>query len=240
MKRNVTTEDILASIEFELAQSAITKTDLGAGLNAVREFQNKARSELIGTPHLLGDTRAIVNQQYQINDMHLTLLQEMAAAVQAIQLDVRRLGQLASRPSTAVTSHAPATTGNASVIGPAATSSMAIDASPVMAEPSDTDLFDWLVKPVEDAMKPDALRVKRDVRSSNIPVLGWFVRRVRLALHDLTLFYLDQLVQRQTGINQTVGESLLDVMRVVEQQQQEIDELRAQVAALQAGRATQA
>ena len=101
MKHAMTTEDIIKSIEFELAQSAVSQTDLGAGIDAVRQYQNKARAEIFESDRLLKDTRAFVNQQYQINDMHLTLLQGMTLAIRAMELDVRRLGQAVPRPDKA-------------------------------------------------------------------------------------------------------------------------------------------
>ena len=226
MKPAVTTDDILRSIEFELAQGAISRTELGDGLNAVRQFQNKARTATFESDKTFADVRALITQQYQINDMHLTLLQELAAAVQAVQLDVRRVGQLPPR-EVHVTTSAPDTSTTGSAAGNAAPSAppqfdgFAGDFTP--AWPSDA---------IDQAMRPDTLKLKIDVRPSTIPILGGILRRVRAAFHNLTLFYLQQIGQKQTGVNQVYGERLLQLSALVLQQQQQIEALRAQIAAL--------
>ncbi len=224
MKHAVTIDDILHSIEFELAQSAVSRTDLGAGLNAVRQFQNKARSETLQSGRALADTRALINQQYQIHDMHLTLLQEMAAAVQALQLDMRRLGQLSSRPSTTSKGTPSAVSAQSA---PSARSTPAL-----LRDAPSEDSAAWPTEAIENALRPDALKIKMNVRPSTTPIIGGLLRRVRTALHDLTLFYLNQLAQKQTAINQVYGDRLLQLSQLISEQQQQIDELHAQLAAL--------
>jgi hypothetical protein len=236
MKHAMTTEDIIKSIEFELAQSAVSQTDLGASIDAVRQYQNKARAEIFGPDRLLKDTRAFVNQQYQINDMHLTLLQGMTLAIRAMELDVRRLGQAVPRPKkvsreTAASIQAPSQDATSE---PPPTVRGAL---PPGGEPSpDEDVFGWSDETIDLAMKSNALAIKMDVRPSTTPLIGGLIRRVRTALHNLTLFYVRQLAQKQTGINQTYGDRLLQLSRQVEDQQQQIAELTAQVMALQTRR----
>lgn len=232
MKHAMTTEDIIKSIEFELAQSAIGRTDLGEGVSAVRQFQNKARAELFESDKLLKNTRALVNRQAQINDMHLTLLQEMARALRAMELDVRRLGQVAPRPKEASRGM------TAPVQSPAHGTPLeppppARDVPPGDEPSLDQGAFGWSDEKIDLAIKPDALTIKMDVRPSTTPLIGGLMRRVRTALHDLTLFYVRQLAQKQTGINQTYGDRLIQLSRQVEDQQQQIEELMAQVTALQ-------
>jgi hypothetical protein len=223
MKRAVTTDDIIHSIEFELAQSAITQTELGDGLNAVRQFQNKARTATFESDKALSDVRAVITQQYQINDMHLALLQEVVATVQAMQLDMRRLGQLPPR-EVAVSSPSPATHEPAPAMS---------TGQPPLADWNADELTPaWSDELIENAMKPDTLKLKIDVRPSNIPLLGGLLRRVRAAFHNLTLFYLQQIGQKQTGVNQVYGERLLQLTYLVQQQQQQIEALRAQLAVL--------
>jgi hypothetical protein len=214
MKHAITADDILHSIDFELAQGAISRTDLGDGLNAVRQFQNKARTATFESDKAFSDTRALITQQYQINDMHLTLLQELTAAVQAVQLDVRRVGQLPPREVAA-----PAT--------PGAEATPATMSLPPADWPVDDLTPAWPNDLIENAMKPDTLKLKIDVRPSAIPILGGLLRRVRAAFHNLTLFYLQQIGQKQSGVNQVYGERLLQLTYLVQQQQQQIEALRA-------------
>jgi hypothetical protein len=223
MKHAVTADDILHSIEFELAQGAISRTDLGDGLNAVRQFQNKARTATFESDKAFADTRALITQQYQINDMHLTLLQELTAALQAVQLDLRRVSQLPSREVSVAAR-------------PPATAQTQPSPSAVSLPPTDWPLDDlspaWPNEPIENAMRPDLLKLKIDVRPSTTPLVGGLLRRVRAAFHSLTLFYLQQIGQKQTGVNQVYGERLLQLTDLVQQQQQQIEALHAQVAAL--------
>ncbi len=225
MKLTPTIDDILHSIEFELAQGAIRRDELGAGVQAVREFQNKARTTLFEAPGA-ADVRALINQQLQINDMHLTLLQEMAAALQSLTLDVRRVGQLPPRVV-----HVPA--------APTATQETSLVSSEPAAAPAfeewagDDGPIGFNSEPIEQAMRPDALKLKPDVRASTLPLIGGLIRRFRAAFHNLTLFYLDQLARKQAAINQVYGERLNQLSQLAALQQQEISALRAQLTALQ-------
>ena len=235
MKQAMTTEDIIKSIEFELAQSAISQTDLGESVSTVRQYQNKARAEIFESDKLLKNTRALVNRQSQINDMHLALLQEMAMALRAMELDVRRLGQVAPRPKEASRGMDPPIQ-SASHDTPLEPPPLARDVLPG-GEPSlDQGVFGWSDEKIDLAMRPNALTIKMDVRPSTTPLIGGLIRRVRTALHDLTLFYVRQLAQKQTGINQTYGDRLIQLSRQVEDQQQQIEELMAQVTVLQSRR----
>ena len=233
MKHVMTTDDILQSIEFELAQSAIGQTDLGEGVNGVRQFQNKARTEIFESGKLLKDTRALINRQYQINDMHLTLLQEMAAAIRAMELNVRRLAQVAPRSDVSRETAAPMeSSSHGTAFEPPA---LVRHVLPPGDEPSyDEEVAGWSDDQIDLAMKSTALAIKMDVRPSTTPLIGGLIRRARTAFHDLTLFYVRQLAQKQTGINQIYGDRLIQLSRQVEDQQQQIKELTAQVVALQA------
>jgi hypothetical protein len=225
MKPTLTTDDILHSIEFELAQGAISRSELGEGVYAVRQFQNKARTTLFESATAVADTRALITQQLQIDDMHLTLLQEMAAAIQSLTLDVRRLGALPSRPGAASVTDIE-TTGRRSA-------PRAAVPPPPLDLSDEGDIIGLASEPIENAMHPNALKIKPDVRPSTTPLIGGFMRRVRAAFHNLTLFYLNQIAQKQTTVNQVYGQRLVQLSQLVVEQQQEIIALRAQVAALQ-------
>jgi len=83
-----TTQDILSDIEFELAQGAVLSDELSQAVQAVRQYQNKLRGELFGTSQKLD--RQAVARLFQVNDMLITVLQEMATTWHAAQLDQRR------------------------------------------------------------------------------------------------------------------------------------------------------
>jgi cell division septum initiation protein DivIVA len=230
MKNRLTTDEILDSIEFELAQGAISRDDLGAALNAVKEFQNKTRSELFGSARAAADSRAMINRQFKINDMHLTLLQEITSGLHALQSDMRHMGQLvqlrlATLPTASAIPNAAADTEAQSTYR----DSLSFDAGLQAYEPEELP-----ATPIENTLKPDTLRIKPDIRYSAVPVLGRWIWRARSAVHNLVLYYLNQLAQRQANVNQVYADRLLRLGSLIEAQQQELDSLNAQVHALQA------
>ena len=50
-------------------------------------------------------------------------------------------------------------------------------------------------------MLHDQLQVKRFVSETNIPIIGGLVQRLRAALHQLVLFYVNQLAAQQIAVN---------------------------------------
>jgi hypothetical protein len=230
MKSRFTTDDILDSIEFELAQGTISRDDLGTGLSAVKEFQNKSRTELFGSNQTAANSRTMINRQFQINDMHLTLLQEIAAGLHGLQLDLRRMRDLIQR--RAATSQSVVEAVQPAAIGGEEQSvyraSLSLDSGMASIEPEKLP-----TEAIEDTFKPDALRIKLDIRYSTVPIVRSLIWRVRSAIHNLVLYYVNQLAQRQASINQVYGERLLRLGWLIEAQQQQLDSLAAQVEALQ-------
>lgn len=223
MPRTFTRLDVLSDVEFELAQSAISRDELGRSVQAVRQFQAKTRAEIFEAKKESDDQRQVVNRQLQIQEMQTALLQEMAAAIQALQLDARRLGQLPPRPL------APA---EAATADPIAWPAPSLAALPESDWPSGAEVSRFANEPIAQAMKPDTLKLTIDVRPSPLPILGGLLRRMRAAFHNLTLFYLQKIAQKQTGVNQVYGERLLRLTYLVQQQQRQIEALRDRIAAL--------
>src|SRR5512139_1840474 len=95
-----TAQDVLGDIEFEIAQGAVSRDDLGQGIQAVRQFQAKTRAEIFDAKAGALDQRQIISRQFQILDMQTTLLQETAAAIRSLQLDLRRVSQALARRSS--------------------------------------------------------------------------------------------------------------------------------------------
>lgn len=209
MKRDpLTAERVLEEIEFELAQGAVSRDALGRSVQAIRAFQNRQRGELLaGKP----DAADALSRQLQLNDMLLTLVQEMAAEIEAMRLTLRRTE--APRPVEPV---APAPQGVAPAVG---------------------GELPWRpTRELHEAMRPEALEVTMDARPAGIPVVGAMAQRLRLALHDLILFYLRRFGQKQGTVNQTYGEWLLHLNELHALQQGQIEALGAQLDALRAER----
>ncbi len=218
--------DILKSIEFELIQGAISRDDLGSSIQAVRQHQNKVRGELLDSARAPGSVRDVLPELFQINEMLVTISQEMNAAIQSLRMDLRRIARMSQVPSSLAGSIP------GSICLGDAEARTTKDAPALVESAHDVDQDP--PPDVGSAMHSKALQVDLDIRPTTIPVVGGFIRRLRLALHDLVLFYLRQLAQKQVAINQTYGEWVLHLIEMSEHQQDHIDLLNARVAALEA------
>jgi hypothetical protein len=235
MKNWLTADDVLSEIEFELVQGAISRNELGRGIQAVKAYQNKVRSGVSQAAQGAGTGagREIVNRLFQLNDMLITLLQEVAAELRSVRLELRRVARMARfAPLVTRAAGEPATEedGEENVHRAAW-----VDALPIGGPGG--DLYGrWAteVEEVENAMRSEALEMTLDVRAIRIPIIGGLIKRLRLALHNLALFYVARLAKRQRAVNRTYGDWVLRLIQAGQQQQEQIDVLSAQVAVLQA------
>jgi len=239
MKSVLTANDVLGDIEFELVQGAISRDELGQSIQAVRQYQNKLRSEVLASARRMDDYREVIGRLFQVNDMLITLLQEVSAALQSLRLDLRkvaRMSQIASS-QTAVISPS-AGEGDAVTIPPTAWEAREDDTSAAVGIPAlEGEMAGSAWQPateVEDAMRSDALRIGLDVRTTGLPIIGRVVERLRIALHNLALFYVLRLADRQVAVNRTYGDWILRLNQTCQDQSERIDSLVAQVATLQA------
>ena len=236
MNPSLTAEDVLRDIEFELVQGTISKDELGQAIQAVKKYQNKLRGELFEGDSLSKENRDVVSRQFQINDMLTTLLQEMAAKIQTIRLELHQTKKLSPRLSEAKTNGhgSEACTEERGI-------EIEIDRVPKLAHPTSTPTLipldqELLWRPpteVEEAMREEALHINMDVRAARIPIVGSIIKRVRIALHNLTLFYIRKLGMKQSAINRTYGDWLLHLNEQNQHQQEQIANLTKQVVALQ-------
>ncbi len=78
----------------------------------------------------------------------------------------------------------------------------------------------------------DKVNVEMMLTETQMPLLGGVVHRVRSALHELVLFYVNRLALRQTHYNEQTARALVAMVRDVEE---ELRDLRARVSSLEAG-----
>jgi hypothetical protein len=210
----VTANDVLKDIEFEIAQGVVSRRDLRQALQAVRQFHAKMRREALSASGQSANLRDVASRQFQINDMLITLLQEMAMAVLETQREAHHASHTLQHAIASGLVTTPPTPGT-------------------LDEPNESPT--WLPPPeLEESMKPDVLLPKMEVRPLALPIVGGLIRRVRIALHSLARFYVVRLAQKQAGINRTYGDWILHLTRLSQRQQAEIDALKVRVAALQA------
>ena len=228
MKSGLTGDDVVRDIEFELAQGALSRNELGQSIQAVQQYQNKLRSEVFQSSGQASADREALSRLFQVNDMLIAMLKEMVATLESLRRDLRRVASQASQV---------ATTSAAAVGAPVAERGVDVDMPVAMDGPvvaGNDEMSHW--RPpidVEEAMRPDALRVEPEVRLEGLPIVGGLLRRLRITLHNLVLFYVAKLARKQSSINQTYGDWILHLGQLNQHQQQEIDLLSAQVSALQ-------
>jgi hypothetical protein len=233
MKSWLTADDVLSEIEFELVQGTISRNELGRGIQAVKAYQNKVRSGASQAAQGAGEGREVVNRLFQLNDMLITLLQEVAAELRSVRLELRRVARMAQfAPLVTRAAGEPATEED----GEENVDRVAWDGALSVGGPGGDLYGRWAteVEEVENAMRSEALEMTLDVRAIRIPIIGGLIKRLRLALHNLALFYVARLAKRQRAVNRTYGDWVLRLIQAGQQQQEQIDALSAQVAVLQA------
>ncbi|MCD6344665.1 MAG: hypothetical protein J7M17_03560 [Anaerolineae bacterium] len=215
MKRFLMPSEIVKDIEIELLQGTLSKDDLGQGIVDIRQYQNQLRVELLAAlaEGRSIDMRELVARQFQCNDLVLTLLQETVKAVRRQQITVWRLADRANSEEKAVP-----------------------DDEPILADTwatSELDRYEenWPPPEVMAAMKAESLEIGMLVKGVKLPLIGGLLRRLRIALHNLVLFYLGRLIERQAKVNYTYGDWVLRLGRQCQDQHAQIRTLTAQVDA---------
>jgi hypothetical protein len=79
----------------------------------------------------------------------------------------------------------------------------------------------------------DKVQVEMALTESRLPLIGRLVQRVRAALHELVLFYVNRLAARQIRFNQQTARALAVLVHDLEA---EVLDLRARIAELEASR----
>ncbi len=65
--------------------------------------------------------------------------------------------------------------------------------------------------------------------ATRAPVVGGLWRKIRAEMHNLVLFYVNKSVREQNRINANLVSTLNELTRVIQDQQAEIDALRAEI-----------
>lgn len=228
MRKSFTATDVLNDIEFELMQGSVARDELGQGIQATRQYQNKMRAE---TLQLVSDQKMdsaeLVGRQFQVNDMVLALFKAVDAKLQTLQAELRRAAYLKQHESH----HSDEADGTVAQSAPL---SVVEDGYPRHDEwlPEYVGVDETTKDDLVDAMADDALDIPLAIRPVRVPLIGWFLTRLRASLHTLTLFYVEQLADKQRPINRAVGERILHLEQVNRQQQLQIEALNAQVIEL--------
>ena len=180
MTRPLTATDVLDDIEFELLQGSVSRHDLGAGIQAARQFHNKLRGELLDPRQNPPGLRDVISRQAQLNDMLLLLLQQTAAELAATQQQLRALGKASVGSLEALQMAQP------------------LVSAPAASLPDDVML----------ALAHPIVYVELDARPSRIPVIGPLITRLRIALHRIALHYVRLYAGKQNSLNAVYSQAL--------------------------------
>jgi hypothetical protein len=223
MAKSVNVQDILEDIDFEIAQGVILQDGLGQGVEAVKQYQNNVRVDTFEKLKLTDPYREILSRQFQLNDMLITLSQEMAKTIQSMQHGLKNLNQV---PIRATQEAGPAKTWrpNGTATGPS-------DVDTWVSEIDDPPLS---TEEIENVMQPEAIHVDLQMRTINIPIIGWLATRLRIFLHRPALFYTQIFSHKQAPVNRAFGDWILRLNDLIQIQNEQVGALNAYVAELDA------
>jgi len=224
MKGLLDAQDVLDEIEFELLQGEVLHGSLGEALQRVRKNHAEVRREvadILGGQHRNG-WREVVSRQLAVNEMLITLQQRLYSELQEVRLVLRRLQRLV------VALDAAKSTRNGDNL--TAGSSDGFNRFQ-HGESGDPSVHTGM--PTLTGMGVlHNVTVVPQVGKLSIPLIGGLLTRARAALHNLVLFYVNRLAQKQSDINGQLISRMVELTRVCQAQQEQIDVLQAQLKIL--------
>ena len=216
MTTSLTILDVLSDIEIELLQGSAAQDDLGKGLNMIRQRNNTLRAEYLKGKHSSELNNVLINQ-FQLNDMLLTLFQETIVKFQELQLEVRKSLHFVESHEISVQ------TDDLKILASSTGVNLYLPQKSQDLQPFEHLPFSQSTE-ITRAMDRDALLLHIDVRPVKIPLIGGLLTRLRSAIHSLSLFYTNRLAGKQTDINRAYGEQLLELQQLIQSQQAELVE----------------
>jgi hypothetical protein len=219
MARSLSVEDIMSQIEFEMAQGLVSQDDFGQAIDTIRRFQEKIRSETFKSMKPTDAQRVILSRQYQLNDMLLSLLQEMTLRLQSTQADIKKLRQLSPIMPSQVRGVSAAPEGDSGV--PISLTEVATNITNLQSQ-----------EEVKEVMQAKAIEVELQTGVDSRPVVGGLLNRLRVLYHKPALFYTRLFAKRQAVVNRTFGDHILYLESQLQAQQGQIEALEAQLDSL--------
>ncbi len=219
MNKPPTPGEILRDIEFEIIQGALGQDDLGQGVQAARRFHSQSRRRLLD-----GDAQAngreVALRQFQISEMLLVLIQELATQLRRLQVELRKTaGLLPERPPGTRLPEVDTAAGSTKEIAVLSTPNASREAASY---------------PPTATRALGRLQVEAQVKPVRLPLVGRLLTRLRTTLHSLPLYYVQQLAGQQMEINRALSESLDQLGCLLAEQQAQIQALSQKLQALQA------
>lgn len=247
MKRRLTIDDILYSVEFELLQGTLPQEDLSRGIRDLRAYQNKARADLFGQAKRAPTQEEIIDLELRLNEMMLTLIEVLGQQVAGLHETFTRAEHLLPPPrafdkfdndqedqyptpaddSDTRPNHPSATTQAAVTDAETGQSYSAPSSSTASMRAPGAGLAPVAETPLSQALKPDSLTQDMEVRPVRVPLVGGILTRVRLFFHSLVLFYVNRLADRQAEVNLQLAHENMNLQRSLNAQTAELRRLHA-------------
>jgi hypothetical protein len=193
MSKSPSARDVLDDIEFEIAQGAISRDDLGQSIQAVTKHLHELRGQAARVNRAKGYDPEMIGRLLQLDSMLITLIQEVTATVNVL------------RDRTAAAANSPAHAARSAGAGTASRAEPIVDFDTRDAQ------MDQILKDLDAHMSARSLHIEMNVRASQAFLIGPLLTRVRVALHHLVLFYVRQLADRQKAVNRLYGEHIRDL-----------------------------
>lgn len=216
MKQKITAQDILNDIEFEIAQGMLSKQSFGPALEAVRQFQNRLRIQAFKSIKINHPQREIISKQFQTVDMLLVIVQEMALRIQALQ---NSLENLAPEHADKLSIGQPSKTSlDNERLNPAFDTGFPSGGTPGGAASQTARSPEEVLQ----AMRPETISVPLQVRPIRWPMLGGLLTRLRILYQRPAVHYTALLSERQAPVNRALGDRILYLEALLQEQNQRI------------------
>lgn len=210
MRNRLTAQDVLTDIDFELALGAISRDELGQGIQQVKQYQNKLRHDVLQSDKGMPQMQEIIGRQFQLNDMLIVIVQEMAANAREMEQRTERLREVGLY-------NTPDMSQKTAVFPPN-------DIEPVEHWRDTTPL---------KQIAEHTLQLKLDIQPSHTPIIGNFLGRLKRTIHELILFYVNKMGAEQTTINHTTSNWMLYLEEQQNHHHRDMQKMWAQIADLQ-------
>lgn len=220
MKRFLTPQTVINDIQFELLQGTISRDQLGRSIQMVRKYTNQLREQHF-SPDARTDEKELISRQFQLIDMLLTLIQEISSEHRATRLELHNLSEMIREAKA-----------SKHVAEQASDQQRAFTDTWLTSELSPY-LENWPPEDIEEAIEEEALSPEIVLTPPRIPIIGKLISRFRLAIHNVAIFYVAQLGDRQSKINATYGHWIERLIRHGHEQQEKIRVLTEKVEALE-------
>ncbi len=256
MKVGLSIRDVLAEVDFELAQGVVARQDLRRAIREIRRLHERNRQAVFGASATGSETatpdlREALRRQFQVDDMILAVLGEAVSAAEEARERSRRLAEFVRESLAEVVIEDEAEADSVTPVG-AVAPAPGRDGAPRRVTSAggagrfaeaDRGLVDPLYgiedeepeaeQDVEWAMRPERLIVSMDSRDARIPLVSSVFGRLRNALHSRVLIYIGSLGEKQIEVNRVLGDHLLRAVAGLRRQHSAIESLRLRVTRLE-------